>query len=466
MEPEGAPLRPTQSWVSRSYSAKSTAKEPSPLKPTKSWVKHGPAALETVQEAKLFFNQVVLPRRVRDRQAEEAYFLKRGVRVRRYRKLGPDEEERGEPFPVWSAGLKTFAHFGLSIYFLQLLVLCGCCLVGGLIMIWAMVEYRKSSYGLQNDPNPLVAISAACAPLVSVLATVGCSDEAAQCEAFLRPHCELPKNAALADLIMSAVILAAVWGSLLFEEEVERQMDEMLQTTQDYSVCVNDPGADADDPDEWKRYFGRFGQVQYVTVTKANSSLTRIITRKHKLVLRMLEGGSGKGGSLLEGEVGGKATDAEALRLVDAQLEEALSRDYPVCRVYVIFETEMEQRRCLRELEVPDYQAFLDSGGDKELLFRGTNVLDVVEPPEPDSVLWENLELDMWEKAKHVAAANLIALALLFALYWIVEGATAGGPLVLGAVVAGADSLLMFAFSGLSNLNRPTSEGLRQSDLQ
>jgi hypothetical protein len=73
------------------------------------------------------------------------------------------------------------------------------------------------------------------------------------------------------------------------------------------------------------------------------------------------------------------------------RLDDAAQRYYPTCRVYVTFELESEQRRCKQAMEVPDISAYLNLKKDvlPEHMYRGENVLDVVEPPEPDAILWE-----------------------------------------------------------------------------
>lgn len=63
--------------------------------------------------------------------------------------MQPDESERGELYPVWSAWLDTFAQFGIGIglYFFQLLLLAALFICCAIVMIPAMYEYNKDSYG-------------------------------------------------------------------------------------------------------------------------------------------------------------------------------------------------------------------------------------------------------------------------------------------------------------------------------
>ena len=70
-----------------------------------------------------FFNNEVLPRRVErqltDREKaklthkEQVKLKKKDEKI--FRKVAPGETDRGEPYPVWMAGIKTFSNFGEGI---------------------------------------------------------------------------------------------------------------------------------------------------------------------------------------------------------------------------------------------------------------------------------------------------------------------------------------------------------------
>jgi hypothetical protein len=61
---------------------------------------------------------------VRDITAEQHHYNSHAVSVRRYRKVLPDEVDRGEMYPYFG-NLRNLSHFGIGIgaYFMQLLVL-------------------------------------------------------------------------------------------------------------------------------------------------------------------------------------------------------------------------------------------------------------------------------------------------------------------------------------------------------
>ena len=64
------------------------------------------------------------------------------------------------------------------------------------------------------------------------------------------------------------------------QNKIVEEADEAEQTAQDYSILVQDPDADATNPDEWQQFFSQFGHVSYVTVAIDNGDLV------HKLADR------------------------------------------------------------------------------------------------------------------------------------------------------------------------------------
>lgn len=379
-----------------------------------------------------------------------------------YRKVGPEEEDRGEPYPLCHDGINTFGHFGtgIGIYFAQLVILSAVCFVGGFIMITGGVAFQRSDYGI---PNPTVPLSAACS-IINVTATIDCAAGEAECLQRYRPNCELPYSAAAADLAMCFLLAITILLSKLVESQIEVKLDESIQTVQDYSIEVLDPNPDADDPDEWKRFFSQFGPVAYITVVRRNSDLTSLLLRKHQLALKIKE--STVFGSSIARKRESYLTQYNA---VCHRLDEALKETYPVCRVFVTFEYEAGQRRCIEELEVPDLQAMMDSQYVDNILpehrFRGTNVLNIREPPEPDNIIWRNVEIaskTIWMKK---GFSILLSLALLV-VFWFVVMVSTGEAIVLAVVIGLLDSVLPFVMAWMADLLTPLTEGARQSSLQ
>lgn len=384
------------------------------------------------------------------------------AQVSHYRKVGPEEESRGEPYPLCHDGINTFGHFGIGIgiYFAQLIILAVVCFVAGFIMVAAGQAYAAEDYGLSD---PTVPISAACA-LIAVNATSNCPNGEAYCTVTYRPNCSLPYQAAAADLAMCFLLVMTIFFSKFVETQIEVKLDESIQTAQDYSIEVLDPNDDADDPDEWKQFFSQFGQVVYVTIIRRNAPLTELLVRKHQIVLKLKESG------VLGSPIAGRREKYIAqLREVDKLLSTAFHAKYPVCRVYVTFENEIDQRRCVEELEVPDMQAMLDARYSNNILqehrFRGVNVLNIREPPEPDNIIWKNIEMN----THSLLVKKLLSYVLTFGLmctFWFLVNYTSSNSLVLAVVIGIVDSALPYIMPYLTDLVTPQTEGTRQASLQ
>ena len=94
----------------------------------------------------------------------------------------------------------------------------------------------------------------------------------------------------------------------------------------------------------------------------------------------------------------GLASDVSVLRkkiaVLETEITELTKKTYECVKVFVIFETEAAQRACLKEMTVGTIPAMMEIAAHipEHQRFRGTNVLSVVEAPEPTDVIWENLE--------------------------------------------------------------------------
>lgn len=413
-----------------------------------------------------------MPRRVRDEIAEEKFRDKYGYSRIFYRKVALDDENRGEEYPVFKAGIRTFAHFGIGvgIYFTQILLLFAVSFIGGLIMVTAVKEYSKQSYGINTSSNPFVPISAACPDAVNVTVTINCNNNEPQCSELLVPHCELPFYAAFSDMIMSLVFLAVIIGSKLIETEISDRLDEAIQTASDYSIVVNDPDPSADNPDEWYEFFSRFGKVRYVTISRRNHALTQLVALKHRITMKLLDINSKSDNLTGKDESKMKLREAKCIKdyaKVNEKLEKAYLQTYPTCRVYVTFEFEESKQLCMKELEVPDIYAILDlKQSHPRNMFRGGNVLDVSEPPEPDSVLWENIEIKRLDKMYYEGMADILTIAVLVGSYYIIDYTLGSTSLVLSIIIGFVDSLLPIILGLLTDYSSPQSEGGKQSNLQ
>jgi hypothetical protein len=434
---------------------------------------------------------------------------KYGERKIIYRRVLPHEEDRGELYPVLTSGYNTFADFGIGmgIYFTQLLVLAFVSLLAGSILIIGSYEYTKDDYGIDKT-DLFLYITAACPSFQNITATVGCSEgPSANCTINYLPNCEIPQNVIYADLIMSLLFAVTIFATKLLENSIQEKLDIALQTISDYSIEVLDPEIDADNPDEWYEFFSRFGSVRYISVIRRNDEIIYSTFKKH-LIIKKIEFLK----SLLELQSTDnklnndpnaissstscwsklrccffqrkKLTEEEEkekillkidkltkrLTSINEELAKEYLKSYKVCRIYVTYEHEEHQRLALQSLEVPDFNAIFDIKdlSNAKTLFRTNNVLNVIEPVEPNNVNWENLSYDYSYKklVRYFLSFAFSAGALIAVWYVIVNARDGNKAFQLGAVIAIFDSLLPFLFEMFTDILLPTSESMKQSDLQ
>eukprot|EP01038_Epipyxis_sp_PR26KG_P004353 gene4353-6158_t len=434
------------------------------------------------EEAMRFFTEHALPRRTRDYKAERVQF-ERGNPGRRYRLVQPNETDRGELIPVFYAGFKTLSQFGIGValYYFQLLMLALIYFLASMIMTQAVSHYSSNSFGIVSV-NPLVTISAACLPLINVTATVGCDSNSPSCIITYRPNCELPYNNALIDLVSCGMFVLVLALMVFIEQYLIKEIDEEVQSAQDYSIVVMDPTETADDPDEWYDFFSRFGTIKYITIFRDNNSLCDMISKKQAIIHKIQQHKQSEAQKQAVGIYNNRNflscftsnATRKLLKLelklekINKKLSAMFLRSYRVNKVYVTFETEEYQRLCLKEMEIPDIDAMLDrkTVSRSRILFQGENVLNVKEPPEPDNIIWRNLAYSSIKSTLFRLFSTIFEVGILVMIYFFLNIIRQFSALVYAVFITIADSLLPMISTTLTDLSAPTSEGDRQNLLQ
>ncbi|KAK7239162.1 hypothetical protein SO694_00027397 [Aureococcus anophagefferens] len=259
------------------------------------------------------------------------------------------------------------------------------CFVAGCASVPSIRGYRRGRYSTRTRRDrqrfTFPSMSPFCMDYETVTATAGCAHGRAACDARYAPRCALTRRIAAVDAAATgvAVVLLAIFVATVAGKA--RKIDEAVQTPQDYSVMVTDPDADADDADEWRQFFARFGAVRAVTITRNNARLVGELAGLWRLLA--CQGAARRArAAALERHV------ALARRRVRA----LCGLRYDVSCVFVTFERERDQVACLNALTVGSYSARTDTTGDPRVRkFRGHNVLRVKEAPEPPDVGWREL---------------------------------------------------------------------------
>ena len=349
----------------------------------------------------------------------------------------------------------------------------------------------------------------------NMTATVNCPDNAANCIVTQANNCPIIDMMIICDVVMCFFFIGILIMNVKIQKIVEKELDEEVQTAQDYSVVVNDPTDDSDDPDEWMKFFSDFGTVRYITVTKCNDELIQLLYTKKLLLQRLkavlLQENNNVMPPVVTGNVvwnesldehnknvdiyyvqsanvettnlplttklrislnmtSSKSELLSHLKLLEVKLQEAYLKSYPVNRVYVVFENEKDQKTALDTLEVADYVAYSNakpSQSQMKYAFRGENVLDVCQSEEPDCILWPNVQgrSSGTKKTSIVLIDYVIIIAVLTACYYAIEKVQSLSKDRTPLVVTAIDLILPFIFIFLTDMERKESETIRQKEI-
>lgn len=377
--------------------------------------------------AKQHLRNKVLPRKIKENIAA-GNTNKNDKSNSSYRRAKRDEIG-GELFLLTDFSFDSIAQFGLgvSVYLIQLGLVGVLTFVCGCILLPSIISYSRVSYGAFWNHDPRLLGSAACehATLITGI-TQGCDPSEDTCSAHYRENCELSEATIISDIVMTCFLALVLYFNMGIDE-IEDVLDEAVQTAQDYSVVVSDPDADATDPDEWKVFFERYGRVKNISITKKNRQLHKLLLKKH-LIMRQLDprhlcrikddveysaamshlksrtdvnighdisqAQENQGCWLRFKQMVGISRDmtfqVEKLCEVNRRLVEACHPkcSYPACRVFVSFETEREQRLCLRECATSYMESIFDVSGSSKTRskFRDVSVLNLSESAEPSNI--------------------------------------------------------------------------------
>jgi hypothetical protein len=462
-------------------------------------------------------------------------------------------------YPVVHSGFETYAQFGvgIGIYFAQLVILIIVSFICGMIMIQAMVDYRHQKiedipYNLSRtfnspylpDHSNILSISASCT-YVNVTATINCPNDQLQCIQVYSPNCELPYSAAAADLAMCVIFAIAILFSRFVERNIETRLDDAVQTATDYSVIVENPPANEDNPMTWYTYFSKYGDVQYITILRQNANIIELLEQKYfvkksiqslkqrlmtpisdttsshtptvdqiqhyELKIQHLEKKlahieshienaiddsashfhlpfhSGKSSNNNDNENNNIAAEAipnpQTVPLISSSLSDKTSSKghiylphipllhnerYPVCKVFVTFEKEFDQKRCLNALERPDIEAYLNitNRDNEDCLINGT-ILNVKEPLEPDNIIWKYLiSPKLQHNYRMMSFVFIFYIGFLVIMFYLLDILRKFNVYIYAIVIGLVDSSLPTVFDYLAEWTCPLSESSKQNLLQ
>lgn len=213
------------------------------------------------------------------------------------------------------------------------------------------------------------------------------------------------------------------------------------------------PPPDAVDPDEWRDFFSVYddGQgITLVTIILNNTSLLRALRARRyfrkelqrklpgldlndpdernltEAVLQKSKASQDKSKSVFKYcfnfslrpilRVFGMYLDPEILlqKIKDktSEIKELQKQQYNVASVIITFETEAGKRTALNALQKSAFDRARNNTAEKDHLFRGKHVLDLIEPSEPSAVRYVNLDIPLRKRIIQFSITFLITVAL------------------------------------------------------
>jgi len=379
----------------------------------------------------------------------------------------------GQRYSVLGTPVSELRDFGIGIamYFKTLIYVCVACIAAGGINVLAMRYFWSDEYGGQQE-DMIYALrgSAACARETICLDT-NCEETA------FASVCPFNIDVAYADLGAFGLLVVGLWWMSRTQERVATELDEAEQTAQDYTVRIEDPSPDATDPDVWRDFFEKklgLGQVRAVTVSRKNGTLIELLADRRRIRQQLefhfdekekyTEGDTIRPAGGLKGFLQGLGVGCDfsywALKMheVNMAIMRQLARKSirKAAKVYVTFNTEKAQRRCLNEMT----DGIINTAFDKDMTSWLTgrrvhprffwinadgspNQLAVVEAPEPSDVIWKNQSVPLWVRAVEQAIGfGLCALVVFLAALVIEELALAGQHAAVALFISGSNSVL------------------------
>ncbi|CAN0116278.1 unnamed protein product [Scytosiphon promiscuus] len=342
---------------------------------------------------------------------------------RKYRIQEPGEEG-GQFYSLWKTPLSQLGDFGVGVglYFQTIVVWGVVFLLAGLANLNTINNFRDGDYsngqGLVDEE--VTKGSAACTEREVV-----CLDASCDTWSQDRRPCLIDLESGLLDFATTLVLFIVLLCVGQLQNAWAKKLDLADQTAGDYSILVEDPSPNDTQPKKWKEFFrSRFGHVTYVTTAVKSGKLVNLLRERFSIIEKIrveAEGGQEEEdiakdpNAVMSRERWpapcwkralmkfGVSTDIVYWheKLVAVHQEIAKETGHKPCvKVFVTFEKEASQRQCLKEMTT----GYLSSASDKQLsrskrdLVLNGNVLSVGPAPEPEDIIWQNLEYGFWTR--------------------------------------------------------------------
>jgi hypothetical protein len=183
-------------------------------------------------------------------------------------------------------------------------------------------------------------------------------------------------------------------------------------------VFIDQIPKDATDPDEFRAFLARFGEVADVTIGLNNGRLMKLFNQHaQKKGLEDVAIAKFRISKLLEAQDAVKKIEKERLKIEKEIVKLRNKSDYKSVCAFVTFNEYAAAKRCIREYDV-GFIRKLFMRRSKRL--RGKHVPRVKAAPNPLNVNWENLQYNDRDHSVRSAFTLVVTILLLIASFLII----------------------------------------------
>jgi hypothetical protein len=438
--------------------------------------------LKQVREVRKELDHHVL-RKCKKEFADGTKRLARRVKGRR--------EEGAVPISIWTGSHDLCVFFGpaVGMYFRTVELFALAFLVIGVVSMPSIQHYTSDLYSngtsaeLLTGPGVLLYGTGTCNSSVQVPTFANRSvyeDYAAALRAnashpmptmpgviSYQEHksCYLGNAQFVSSLCVIGVLLLTYAYFTYYFSTFLQKVDEMTISVKDYSIAVDDPPADAYDPQEWYEYFSAHGEVAAISVIVDNGDLLERLATKRKLqdIIASMPSEDYKPTMPQEkrdfwnslGIGCDKTYFVEQYQKNQIEIEILIEEVYQVAKVYVTFEKGSQRNNCLANLQQGVLPAILDVpiGLETKDLFRQKHVLALREALEPEELFFQNVGLASSDQRAMQKLVMFLFLAIfMYVEYLLVEEMVRDYPQLAGLVITSMNCIVPEALHVLSAL--------------
>lgn len=157
------------------------------------------------------------------------------------------------------------------------------------------------------------------------------------------------------------------------------------------------------------------------------------------------------------------------LTVLTSKVQGLAQQDYPATNVFLTLETEADQRKILKGLNVGsnDIRRQRIQKVKSDYLFRGKHLLEVSEADEPNTVRWQDLNEKWHDRLKQQALTTLCTIVAIFCIAVLIFFLNDGGesPQMSAYGIAISNSIFPMFAKMLTGFEAHSSEGGKQRSL-